>query len=172
MCADQGSRPCGAEEWLERGGSTRAEFPGSCQESPNLLSRIHPRAALPSSSPSSCVDVRSRRSARLSRELVRQSETRQPGKGGFGGTAAQAGEGLRGGWKQRTGEEGREDTGARGLPEMGEAREKGSLGDRARFVHASLFHHAKLRAKTLPGIMARRPVASGRDRGCSQLPGA
>lgn len=78
----------------ERGGSTRAEFPGSYEQTPNLLSRIHPRAALPSSSCSSCVDVRSRRSARLSREPVRQSETASEAREALGARPPRRGKGC------------------------------------------------------------------------------
>lgn len=134
------------------GGSPRTEFPGSCEQTPNLLSRIHPRVALPSSSRRSCVDVRSRQSAPEpgagKAERYPPARQRRPcghGHRGWGRAARWLKtKDRRGGKRGPRGKKGRLSW-VRG-PKKG----PGVGGGRPRFVHACLCHQALLRRP--PGI--------------------
>lgn len=129
---------------MERGGSIGAEFPGSCEQTPNLLSRIHPRAALPSSSRRSCVDVRSRRS--VPEPGAGKAERNPPARQGRPCGHGHRGWGRAARWlktkdRQRRGErtqgqEGQAELGGRG-PRKGS---RGREADQGLYTHACLCH--------------------------------
>lgn len=122
-------------------GARRLSFPGvGSRHQIYRLGSIRSARSLPSSSPSCCVDMRSRRCACLSREPVRQGETRLR-DGEAGGRAGPPRRGQAARWletkDQSEGERGHRVK--RGWLKQGEAQGKGvSQGTPPRFVYSCL----------------------------------